>query len=1369
MDYNTPSSALWTGQSPSTEKSSQILIREYPHRAIAIASNSHALILRHSNTTSEAIANGFLASIPSARTRTGNSDIPTSKCMVEFSPTSKSNKLLEHYRPLTPRPIYGTLGLISVGRDVFLCVITQASRVATIRPFETVERIDAVQFFCLNSAEYDDVIVVDPYDLDSDAASVYGQPLGRREITEHPCHELQKLLGNGTFYYSTDFDVTNRMQDRPADAEAFNIDNFDESFLWNSFMIRPLVEFRSRLQQQTREALDASRILTSAIRGFCKTWSIPQGSAPLGARNGTGLPSYLTVISRLSCRRAGTRFNSRGIDDDGNVANFVETETTYWSPSGVVFSYAQVRGSVPVFWEQTPGLLPNQQKISITRSTQGTQPAFDKHFAELEQAYGAVHVINLLSATKPSENELTCLYREGIRHCPLSQPEGAQSRDHALLRDTEYDFHAETKGPQGYVAANQIRRYIDASADGFAYYLAQESEEDGEANGRPKNPKSRRYVVVLQQEGVFRTNCLDCLDRTNLIQTIVSQMAVEAFLGHRGEKATSDFWSRHASLWADNGDALSKIYAGTGALKSSFTRTGKMSFAGAIADVRKSATRLYHNNFTDQARQITIDTLLGRMVGQSPVILFDPISDYVAGELQRRSGEFSTNEKIHILVGTFNLNGRTDGIDEDLSEWLCPDELGSIQPEIIAVGFQEIVELNPQQIMNSDPSRMQLWEQAISRTLGRHYNGPNEKYVLLRSGQLVGAALCIFVKASVLHHIKNVEGSVKKTGMSGMAGNKGAVAIRLDYANTPICFVTAHLAAGFSNYDERNRDYAIIDHGLRFQRNRGIGDHDSVIWFGDFNYRIGLGLETAKELVKRRDLGRLFENDQLNLQMVAGLAFRFYSESRITFMPTYKYDVGSDEFDSSEKARIPAWTDRILRKGTNLRQLAYNSAPLRFSDHRPVYAVFECTVSIVKERLRDKISREIYDRRRAEVGGDTANLAADDESEDEDLIGYDAIEPGLPPSSSDQQKWWLDNGKMARSSISPPKPESPAFMTILNPKRPTNPYHPTDEPDWVNVPRSESRLSSFSSMSTSPYEHVNHSMLLSSSASNSAPRKLPPPYDPSALPVKFGRKQISEEPKTPSTEVAPPPPPPRRQNTMSSMNTGSTISNATASLQLARKPVNRAPLALPAPPKPAENEPEQPPAKQKLPPPVAKKPAHLAGPTPSASSVASGEPADLRPLQEGFETLVPELPRRSTASIHESLSSIYAGQNGHNGRDGRGSTSSLPFRNESPRAEEGRPQLPRRTNSSASIYSSGRTTPAGGIPLPGLTGQSALGRKPQLPMRKPTIVDQQHKQTAPPAPASRKTATPKATAVDLLGDDAGIEMGEWEALKPTTY
>jgi len=358
-----------------------------------------------------------------------------------------------------------------------------------------------------------------------------------------------------------------------------------------------------------------------------------------------------------------------------------------------------------------------------------------------------------------------------------------------------------------------VRHMIEESANGFAYYLSEDTEDPSEVSG-PSEKQGRRLVVSLMQEGVFRTNCLDCLDRTNLVQTIISQMSIEAFLAHQNERAISDFWMRHSSLWADNGDALSRIYAGTGALKSSFTRHGKMSLAGAIADARKSATRLYINNFADKGRQNTLDVLLGRLMGQVPVHLYDPINDYVTSELTRRAGEFSSNKTINIWTGTYNLNGRPNGIDEDLSEWLFPDPSAE-QPEIVAVGFQEIVELSPQQIMNSDPTQKQAWEKTVKHNLNNRAKKINgERYLLLRSGQLVGAALCIFVKASVLKDIKNVEGSVKKTGLSGMAGNKGAVAIRMDYANTQICFVTAHLAAGFANYDERNKDYHVSRYPL---------------------------------------------------------------------------------------------------------------------------------------------------------------------------------------------------------------------------------------------------------------------------------------------------------------------------------------------------------------------------------------------------------------------------------------------------------------------------------------------------------------------------------------------------------------------------
>ena len=117
-------------------------------------------------------------------------------------------------------------------------------------------------------------------------------------------------------------------------------------------MISPLIKFRSYLSNSERRALDESHLLTSAIQGFVETLTIPHSSSFSSSKK-SGIPATLTLISRLSCKKAGTRFNARGIDDEGNVANFVETETVIWDPTGassggaLCFSYCQIRGSVP--------------------------------------------------------------------------------------------------------------------------------------------------------------------------------------------------------------------------------------------------------------------------------------------------------------------------------------------------------------------------------------------------------------------------------------------------------------------------------------------------------------------------------------------------------------------------------------------------------------------------------------------------------------------------------------------------------------------------------------------------------------------------------------------------------------------------------------------------------------------------------------------------------------------------------------------------------------------------------------------------------------------------------------------------------------
>ncbi|GFF53911.1 inositol-1,4,5-trisphosphate 5-phosphatase 1 [Aspergillus lentulus] len=947
----------------------RVFRRDYPQRTLILATTDNVLVFK------------AIAAEVDHSTRKNERD--TIHCLVEFG--SLSSVDLTGYRYICDG--HGTLGLIALDGDVFLCVVTGASKAATVRPGEAVWRIDNVHFLCLNHSSYEDGL---NYESESEfAAEEPNRGENKEIVTDHPFLALKKLLSDGSFYYSLDFDLTDRLQNRSDKADAFDMGSLDEDMLWNSYMINPLLLLRSHLSPLEKLHLDMSRMLT-------------------------------------------------GIDDDGNVANFVETETVLWIPPGLTFSYVQIRGSVPLFWEQAPGFFPGQQRIEVIRSREATKHAFDKHFESLESRYGAVHIVNLLSALKPGEVELSTRFQELVSRSPLNQKSNSRaSSNHMLLEMTEFDFHAEARGPLGYGASDQIKDVILHSVDGFGYFLSESTCYGNEANASP---------VVLQQEGIFRTNCLDCLDRTNLVQTIISMMALESFFRQRGAHIDPEHRLRHSTLWADNGDALSRIYAGTGALKSSFTRHGKMSLAGALADARKTATRLYVNNFSDKARQRTIDLLLGRLTNQAPVQLFDPINDIVSERLTQRASEYSYKKSVLIWTGTFNVNGRYEGPDNDLIPWLFPlPDPGGEDPSIFAVGFQEIVALNPQQIMSTDPTPRKVWEAAVRNCLNnRAEKMGSTKYVLLRSGQLVGAALMIFVKEDILRDIKNVEGSVRKTGLSGISGNKGGCAIRFEYSKTRICFVTAHLAAGFANYEERNKDYETICRGLRFQQNRTIDDHDTIIWLGDFNYRIGLSNQTVRDLAMQRNYQELHDNDQLNLQMMAGNVFQFYSEGLITFPPTYKYNVGTNYYDTSEKSRIPAWCDRILWKGSNIHQLHYDSACLQCSDHRPVWALFSCDINFVDDHLRENIRSMIYAMEIGDAPETPARSKTQTKMRKRESAELDFLTLDLPPASSDDRRWWLDNGMLVKSIVQPP-----SNGWSLNMNRESNPFSSSNDTDWV--------------------------------------------------------------------------------------------------------------------------------------------------------------------------------------------------------------------------------------------------------------------------------------------------------------------------------
>jgi len=136
-----------------------------------------------------------------------------------------------------------------------------------------------------------------------------------------------------------------------------------------------------------------------------------------------------------------------------------------------------------------------------------------------------------------------------------------------------------------------------------------------------------------------------------------------------------------------------------------------------------------------------------------------------------------------------------------------------------------------------------------------------------------------------------------------------------------------------------------------------ILDHEICIINGDLNYRIDTMTRDAMiRSVREGNLTKLLENDQLLKMRKRHPGFRLnaFNESPISFAPTYKYDVGTDNYDTSEKKRSPAWCDRILYRGKGrIRQLDYKRYEVRVSDHRPVSGTFQLRIkSIIPERRR---------------------------------------------------------------------------------------------------------------------------------------------------------------------------------------------------------------------------------------------------------------------------------------------------------------------------------------------------------------------------------------------------------------------------------
>lgn len=167
---------------------------------------------------------------------------------------------------------------------------------------------------------------------------------------------------------------------------------------------------------------------------------VPVPDKPSAAAS-TSEQLLLTLISRRSVRRAGLRYLRRGIDEDGNVANNVETEqllsSSNWSRESKLQSFVQIRGSMPIFFSQTPYTF--KPLPVLHGSMEANQKAMKRHFTGLASQYGAVQAVSLIDR-HGTEVAIGEAYEENVKQLNTSSGNGKQ------LGFEWFEFHQVCRG-----------------------------------------------------------------------------------------------------------------------------------------------------------------------------------------------------------------------------------------------------------------------------------------------------------------------------------------------------------------------------------------------------------------------------------------------------------------------------------------------------------------------------------------------------------------------------------------------------------------------------------------------------------------------------------------------------------------------------------------------------------------------------------------------------------------------------------------------------------------------------------------------------------------------------------------------------------
>ena len=471
---------------------------------------------------------------------------------AEFLPSDKLSK----YKMEMPLKIFSIFGQIDINGIEFLILISKAENIAEINKVP-IYVIRSVKFLTISKQKYKNFEYEKCWDY---------------------LEKMKKFLKSG-FYFSYDYKIFTEYNGKLSYNREDTIKCFMQNiYTWNVKALKPLISKEENWC-----------FFVPIIQGFVGTIIVKEFN--------------YVIISRRSYIMGGTRYNSRGIDNNGYVGNYVETEQIV-ETSNSLFSFKQYRGSLPFYWEQK-GL---KAKVKIHQTLDINVDRFLKHLDVLnkDNNYEKIVFFNLLSNKRSEESCLTKYFCEILKEAVVKRGISNVFYDHA-------DFHAITKETDFTNIDQFIYKLFDDKTVGYSQY--------------DFDLLTETYVCKRKQVGIIRSNCLDCLDRTNAVQAKFAFLAlyrtlktskIEFFDSKYNEnclalqdKSDMHFIANLRQLWADNGDAISFIYTGTGATTSSVTRRGEKASLSSFFDHGfKTISRFYLNNFDDGFKQEIIDILL---------------------------------------------------------------------------------------------------------------------------------------------------------------------------------------------------------------------------------------------------------------------------------------------------------------------------------------------------------------------------------------------------------------------------------------------------------------------------------------------------------------------------------------------------------------------------------------------------------------------------------------------------------------------------------------------------------------------------------------------------------------------------------------